>query len=287
MTALLTFLTLLAFAGNSVLCRMALESGEIDPVSFTGLRLISGAVVLLCVSALFSEKKEAVTKGTWKAGVALFIYALFFSVAYLSLGSGMGALLLFSAVQFTMLTVAFLRGERMNGVQWTGVLLAVVGLIYLVSPGLSAPDLKSSLLMIKAGVAWGVYTIEGKSSATPVLMTRNNFLRASGLTLLVGAAWYSQLEISRKALLIAVLSGGVTSGLAYALWYRVLPRLSTTQAAVLQLLVPVIAALGGALLLRESLSLRIILSSLMILGGVLCVILRKEERARADREVLS
>jgi len=211
--------------------------------------------------------------GSWKSGLMLFAYAISFSLAYLSLGSGTGALILFGTVQIVMLVAGFVSGERMGATQWISFFIAVAGFVYLLSPGISAPDLLGALLMTVAGVAWGFYTLAGKGSKAPISMTKGNFVRAVPLalvaSLLMSLFALSKIQYEPTGILIALTSGAITSGLAYALWYLVLPKLATTQAAILQLLVPLLATLGGVLFINEAFTLRIAISSALILGGVL------------------
>jgi len=268
---LLIPITLIAFAGNSILCRFALEDRLIDPASFTTLRLVGGTLMLFLLSSLLSKKsqQEKVVNGSWESAIALYIYAIAFSLAYLSLGSGMGALILFGIVQLTMLLTAFYKGERMRKKQWIGFSIALAGFLYLLSPGLSAPNLTGSLLMITAGIAWAFYTIAGRGNTNPIAMTKGNFLKASPIALIVSLAAISTVNYEPEGIFLAFTSGALTSGLAYSLWYMVLPKLSTNQAAILQLLVPPIATLGGILFIHEPFTLRIAISSISILGGVL------------------
>ncbi|MDD5364681.1 MAG: DMT family transporter [Gallionellaceae bacterium] len=269
----LTSLAMIAFAGNSLLCRAALRDTGIDAASFTAIRLASGAVMLwLAVRVRGGSPPGA---GNWPSALALFTYAAGFSFAYLSLPAATGALLLFGAVQATMIGHGLWTGERLRGGQWVGLLLAVVGLVGLLLPGLSAPPLQGAALMLAAGVAWGVYSIRGKRAGDATRVTAGNFLRAvpiaAGLSLLTANA--SALDAAGFA--YAVASGALASGIGYAIWYTVLPTLTATKAATVQLSVPVIAALGGIVLLGEHLSLRLILAAIAVLGGIALVILEK------------
>jgi drug/metabolite transporter (DMT)-like permease len=276
---LLTAFTLIAFAANSLLTRMALDGGFIDPLSFTALRLGSGALVLIPIGSLANGRivpkaAPTVTNGTWGSGLALFAYAVAFSLAYVSLTTGTGALILFGAVQITMLSAALKSGERLGPLQWLGLMAAVGGLIYLVLPGLAAPDPLGALLMALAGMAWGVYSLRGKGAASPVAMTAGNFLRAAPLALAISLVALASAHWEAAGILLALTSGVVTSGLGYILWYKALGALTTTQASVVQLLVPVLAALGGVAFLSELLSLRLIIASGLILGGVALAVLK-------------
>jgi drug/metabolite transporter (DMT)-like permease len=276
---LLTVFTLIAFAANSLLTRMALDGGFIDPLSFTALRLSSGALALIPIGWLANVrtviKSEPTTNGTWWSGLALFAYAAAFSLAYVSLTTGTGALILFGAVQVTMIGAALKSGERLDLSQWAGLLAAVGGLVYLVLPGLAAPDPLGVLLMCVAGMAWGVYSLRGKGAAAPAAMTAGNFLRSAPLALIVSLVALSSAHWETAGILLALTSGIVTSGLGYILWYKALGGLTTTQASVVQLLVPVLAALGGVAFLSELLSLRLIIASGLILGGVALAVLKR------------
>jgi drug/metabolite transporter (DMT)-like permease len=261
---------------------MALGGNLIDPVSFTAVRLVSGAVALALISLVVVKTEVAPTAaGNWGSGFALFAYAAAFSLAYLSLSTGTGALILFGAVQVTMLGAALNAGDRLSAAQWIGLAAAVSGLIYLVLPGLAAPDPVGALLMAGAGIAWGVYSIRGRGVSDPIAMTAGNFLRAAPISLIVVVVAFSSLHLELTGVLLALLSGVVTSGLGYVLWYKALRGLTTTQASVLQLLVPLLAALGGVLFLAEQVTVRLILAGALILGGVAVAVL-KSRRQTAD-----
>lgn len=268
---LLTTLAMLAFAGNSVLCRLALKHTGIDPATFTSVRLVSGALVLwLLVRVRDGRTARA---GNWPSALALFAYAAAFSWAYVSLPTAAGALLLFGAVQATMIGYGLWQGERLAPRQTLGLLAACAGLIALMLPGLSAPPLGGALLMMAAGVAWGVYSLRGKGGGDATQTTSGNFQRAALLTLILSALTLPQARLDGAGLVYAVVSGAITSGLGYAVWYTAVRGLPATSAATVQLSVPVIAALGGALFLHEPLTLRLITTSLAILGGVALVTL--------------
>lgn len=272
---LLTALAMLAFAGNSVLCRLALQHTGIDPATFTSVRLVSGALVLwLLVRVRDGRTARA---GNWPSALALFAYAAAFSWAYVSLPTAAGALLLFGAVQVTMIGYGLWQGERLAPRQTLGLLAACTGLIALMLPGLSAPPLGGALLMIAAGVAWGVYSLRGKGGGDATQTTSGNFQRAALLTLILSALTLPQAHLDSAGLAYAVVSGAITSGLGYAVWYTAVRGLPATSAATVQLSVPVIAALGGALFLHEPLTLRLVASSLAILGGVALVILGRRQ----------
>lgn len=270
---LLTAIALLAFAGNSLLCRMALLHTGMDAASFTTVRLVS-ASLMLCLLCGVSGFKPGTGKGggNWVSALALFGYAIGFSVAYIRLPAGTGALLLFGAVQATMIGWGMVRGERLTGIRLAGFALAMAGLVALLLPGLAAPPFLSALSMLGAGVAWGVYSLRGKGVANPLVATAGNFLRTLPFTLLASLLMINSLSISRAGLVYAVLSGAVTSGVGYAVWYKVLPHLKTSNAATVQLSVPVIAALGGVFLIGEPLSWRLTGAALTILLGIALVI---------------
>ena len=289
MTALiLTALTLVAFAANSLLCRMALGEHLIDPVSFTTLRLGSGALALILIFRLGGNSKrprEAI--GSWGSGFALFAYAIAFSLAYVSLNTGMGALILFGSVQVTMIGAALKSGENLGTMQWIGLAAAICGLIYLVMPGFSAPEPFGALLMCIAGIAWGVYSIRGKGISSPVTMTAGNFVRSAPMAIIASVIAYSAIHLEPYGIMLALLSGVVTSGLGYVLWYKALRGLTTTQASVVQLLVPVLAAFGGIAFLSEKLSARLIAASALILGGVALVVIKRSAEGTKRRANLT
>lgn len=269
--ALPTIFVLIAFAGNSVLTRLALNSGSIGPWSFSLLRFFSGALILL----ILAKPAASWNAGRWTAALALCAYGVFFSFAYLKLSTGTGALILFAVVQVTMLLIAFSRGERMRPLQWIGLGLAALGLVYLLSPGLEAPSLTGALMMAASGIGWGVYSILGKSKTTenvdPIAQTSGNFARAA--ILLIAATpilfWISpEFQPAPNGIMLAILSGAVTSGLGYALWYRVLKNLTVTTAAVSQLTVPVFAAIGGAIFVFEPVTPPFAISCAVVLLGV-------------------
>jgi drug/metabolite transporter (DMT)-like permease len=267
-TAVLTVLALIAFAGNSIFCRLALGEFTIDPASYTAARLISGAITLWVIARLVRGSSSAKSGGGWISGAMLFLYALAFSVAYVSLSAVTGALILFASVQITMITVGLYDGERPDLWEWSGLCIAIVGLIYLVSPGITAPSPFGSALMAIAGIAWGIYSLRGRGATDPVGATADNFLRTMPLALAVILLWSSRLTISPTGLLWAVSSGSITSGLGYVIWYAALRGLTATRAATVQLSVPVLAALGGVVVLSEAITLRLIISAVVILSGV-------------------
>ena len=273
----LTLLAMLAFAGNSLLCRMALKHTAIDAASFTTIRLLSASVVL---GVLCGFKRSVWTGGgNWPSALALFAYAAGFSFAYINLSAGTGALLLFGAVQATMIGYGIYKGERLKGLRLGGFALALVGLVVLVLPGLSAPPLLSSVSMLLAGAAWGVYSLRGKGISNPLTATAGNFVRTLPFTLLLslaaGLLMRSSFSWDSAGLGHAVLSGGLTSGIGYAIWYKALPALKATSAATVQLSVPVIAAVGGIVLLGEPVSWRLAGACVAILVGIALVIYEK------------
>lgn len=275
---ILTALTMMAFAGNSLLCRAALAETQIDAASFTLIRLLSGALTLLLL--VWIRNRSPAVRGNWRSAFALFVYAAGFSFAYIQLTAATGALLLFGAVQCTMIGYGLAKGERMNRVQTFGVLVAVGGLIGLLLPGLSAPPLLGASLMLAAGIAWGVYSLRGRGTTDATKETAGNFLRAVPFALVVSLLWLSHANMDTRGLALAVASGALASGMGYAIWYSVLPALKATSAATVQLSVPAIAAIGGALLIGEPITLRITTASIAILGGVAIFIANKGSAKR-------
>ena len=253
---------------------MALAPDLIDPVAFTSIRLVSGAGALLLLVGFISESRpEGEQQGSWWSAFALFTYALAFSLAYVTLDAGMGALILFGSVQATMIGVGMKAGERPHPVEWLGLLVAMAGLVYLVSPGLAAPNPTGAALMCVSGIAWGVYSLRGRSNKTPTWTTRGNFLRTVPMTLVAAGLALGRLHTTPRGVVIALVSGIVTSGLGYVLWYAALRGLTATRAAIVQLAVPVIAAIGGVVLLAEELTIRLWIGTVLILGGVATAIL--------------
>ncbi|MBT5030916.1 MAG: DMT family transporter [Proteobacteria bacterium] len=274
----LTSLAMIAFAGNSLLCRIALKHTNIDAASFTTIRLLSGAVILCLIVAIRSDKISG--QGNWPSAFALFTYAAGFSFAYVSLPTATGALLLFGAVQATMITYGLATGERLQKLQLFGLALAFGGLIGLLLPGLSAPPLHGSLLMLAAGAAWGVYSLRGssrdslrdKGAGDPTGVTAGNFLRTVPIAVIFSLLMLNDMSLDTAGILYAVSSGALASGIGYTIWYMALPALKATQAATVQLSVPVIAALGGVVFLSEPITLRLALASIAILGGIAIVL---------------
>lgn len=273
----LTSLAMIAFAGNSLLCRVALKHTSIDAASFTLIRLISGAATLWLLTR--TCRGNFTGSGNWLSGFALFVYAAAFSFAYVNLSAATGALLLFGAVQATMIAHGMWAGEGFLRLQLVGFVLALAGLVGLLLPGLAAPPLFGALLMLSAGVAWGIYSLRGKGKGDPTQVTAGNFLRAVPMAVALGLLMRDHASMDNAGLLYAIGSGALTSGIGYAIWYSVLPALKATKAATVQLSVPVIAALGGILFLGESLTLRLVLASIAILGGIALVILERQDTA--------
>lgn len=267
MTAVMTALAMCAFAANSILCRLALSQTSIDPATFTLVRIGSGAVVLVFLN--FARGSLAIG-GSWLAALALLAYAVGFSFAYVSLTAATGALLLFGAVQATMIIHGFVRGERLSGLQLGGLGAALGGLLALLVPGLAAPEPVNASMMIVAGVAWGAYSLLGRGNTDPLATTAGNFLRAAPLALALWAATSSSWDL--RGLVWAMLSGAVASGCGYAIWYAALPGLTAARAASVQLSVPVITALIGIGLLGEPFSARLLVVSAVVLGGIALVV---------------
>ena len=263
-----TVFALVAFAMNSVLCRLALGRSTIDAASFSTIRLLSGAVVLLFISTLFKKAKPALPRGHWTSAALLFLYAIAFSLAYISLSAGTGALILFGSVQATMLISALRSGERPHLLEWAGLFLALLGLVYLVLPGLAAPRPFHSALMAVAGISWGFYTLRGRGTRDPLADTTHNFVRALPFVVVVNLVMLREFHVSIRGAVLAVLSGALASGVGYVVWYTALKGLTATRAATVQLVVPILAAMGGVILLSENITTRLMLSALMILGGV-------------------
>lgn len=272
-TALLTLLALLAFAGNSVLCRIALKQAHIDPASFIAIRLVSGALVLALIVVLRGARPAAA--GNWRSAAALFAYAALFSFAYVGLTTATGALLLFGAVQATMIAVGIWRGERLGPWQMLGMLCAMAGLVALLLPGLEAPPLSRAAMMIAAGAAWGVYSLRAKGAGDPTSATAGNFVRAAVLAVPLYLPFLASAQMDAAGVLYALASGAITSGLGYAIWYAALQNLRPATAATVQLSVPAIAALGGVLLLAEPFTWLLAGAFAAIIGGMAVVILTR------------
>ena len=268
---------MIAFAGNSLLCRLALKQTSIDAASFTFIRIFSGATALWLIMKMRNAPwKEA---GNWPSAVALFAYAAAFSFAYNSLSAGTGALLLFGAVQATMILWGLRKGERLHAIQIIGLVVALSGLVVFLFPGLSAPPLSGSILMLGAGVAWGVYSLRGKAEKNPAGATTGNFLRAVPLAAIVSVLVLPWVRLDRAGIGYAVISGAIASGLGYVIWYTALSGLKATSAATVQLSVPVLAATGGILLLGEPITFRYLVASIAVLGGIALVVIEKDHAA--------
>jgi drug/metabolite transporter (DMT)-like permease len=272
------------------LCRLALGGGVIDAASFTTIRMVAGAAMLGAIACLRprdparasvgkpSRSPSARPAASWMSAVALFAYAITFSLAYVSLPVATGALVLFGAVQTTMLVAAVRGGERPRPIEWAGLGVAVAGLLYLVSPGLSAPSLSGAATMAASGVAWGWYSLLGRQSASPVRDTTVNFIRTVPLTLLVSLAAIARVQVTAPGAIAAAVSGAVTSGLGYVVWYAALTRLSAVRAATVQLATPVVTATGGVLFLGEQVSPRLGIAAVLILGGIAGATLARQRR---------
>jgi drug/metabolite transporter (DMT)-like permease len=273
-TIALTVLAMVAFAANSLLCRVALRDSHIDPASFGGIRVTAGALVLAVAMRVRSRPAAPVD---WRAAAMLFAYVAAFSFAYLTLPAGTGALILFGAVQLTMFAVGLARGERFASRGWAGLALALAGFIVLVLPGVAAPPLGGAMLMAVAGAAWGVYSLRGRGVPDPLAATASNFLRALPLALLLGLMFAARAHADIAGGMLAIASGALTSGLGYVIWYAALRGLSALQAASVQLSVPVIAAVGGTLWLDEVFTARLFVAVVAILGGIGLVLM---DRAR-------
>jgi drug/metabolite transporter (DMT)-like permease len=269
---LLTCLAMIAFAGNSLLCRAALKHTAIDPATFTTVRMLSGAIALWLIVRM--RAGTSARGGSWRSALALFAYAGAFSFAYVELSAATGALLLFGAVQATMILFGLCKGERLNPWQGIGLASALAGLAVLLLPGLSAPPLHSAILMAGAGIAWGVYSLRGKGAGDPLAATAGNFLRAVPFAMISSLALLAMVRVDAEGIVYAIASGALTSGVGYAIWYAALRGLSATGAATVQLSVPVIAAIGGVLLLGEPITLRLLGASIAVLGGIALVVIK-------------
>ena len=276
-TVLLTLLAMIAFAANSVLCRLALGAGHIDAASFASVRVISGALALAAI-VIYRSDGRVERDANWRSALALFVYMVFFSFAYLSLGAGTGALILFAAVQLTMFIVALRAGETFSALSWVGLILAIAGLVYLVSPGVTAPEPLGAILMTIAGIAWGVYSLLGRQVKDPTRATAWNFILSVPLVIVTSLLFMRQFHATTTGVALAVASGVVASGIGYVIWYTALRGLAATSAATVQLSVPVIAAIGGVLLLAEDVTVRLVVASVATLGGVAIVLLERRKK---------
>ena len=268
---LLTTFAMLAFAANSVLCRLALVdnggAASIDAASFTSIRLISGAVILAIIMLLRTREFKPKNINSISV-IMLFTYAICFSFSYIEIATGTGALILFGTVQLTMILFGLTKGEHPGYLAWVGILFAFTGLVYLLLPGVSAPPLLSALLMMVAGLAWGIYSLRGKGISNPLIATGWNFIGTLPLVLVTYLVFHNEAHLTQKGIALAILSGAFASGIGYSIWYTALLYLTVTRAATVQLTVPIIAAIGGVMLLSEQLSLRLVLASIAVLGGV-------------------
>ncbi len=277
-TAFLTAIAMIAFAANSLLCRMALGAGLIDAASFATIRVVAGATVLTLI-ALPRWRARGRGKTDPIAVTTLFLYMTFFSFAYLSLAAGTGALILFGAVQLTMLSAALHGGERFSWLCWVGLALALLGLVYLVWPGLVAPDPQGAVFMIVAGIAWGIYSLRGRLAADALGATANSFIYSVPLVVVVSLFTLADVQASPRGIGLAIASGAVASGLGYVVWFTALGGLTATRAATVQLSVPIIAAFGGALLLSEDVTARLLIASTATLGGIWIVLAQRAKAA--------
>ena len=264
----MTTLAMIAFAGNSIICRLALRDAAIDPASFTSIRLASGALTLLAIVLVLGPGNRLRQHGSWWSAITLFAYAISFSYAYLSLSAGTGALILFGTVQGTMIGAGLLAGDRPSTVEWLGWTVAVSGLVWLLLPGIDAPPPAGSLLMAVAGITWGIYSLRGRREADALVANASNFSLSLVLVAVLAMLTVDRETVSSEGVWLAVLSGAITSGLGHVIWYRALEYLSSMQAALVQLSVPAIAMAGGALLLGEILTGRLLLASTLVLGGI-------------------
>jgi len=264
----LTGVAMLAFAGNSILCRLALRDGAIDPASFTSIRLVSGAVTLMIIFWITRRGDTPRAHGSWLSACVLFFYAICFSYAYITLSAGAGALILFGFVQGTMIAIGIWSGDRPTTPEWLGWSLAFAGLVWLVLPGVEAPPWSGASLMAVAGIAWGVYSIRGRTESDALASTASNFMLTIPMVAVLTLVTFTGADISTHGITLAVVSGAITSGIGYVIWYAALEYLSAIQAALVQLSVPAIATAGGVLLLLEPLSLRLLIASTLVLGGI-------------------
>jgi drug/metabolite transporter (DMT)-like permease len=278
-----TIAALIAFAANSVLCRIALKDNAIDASSFTAIRLLSGVLMFLILFSFKAKSSKSISEknaSSWKSGLVLFIYAITFSFAYISLDTGTGALVLFGAVQLTMIIASIVKGNKLHISEWAGVVISFSGLAYLVYPTLITPDFSGFILMGLSGIAWGIYTLAGRGSANPMKDTAFNFMYTLPLILCLMLMTFPMINVSFDGAVLAVISGAFASALGYTIWYIALGGLSETEAAVVQLSVPVIAAIGGVLFISESISMRLIIACILVLGGILTVLIGRWKFAK-------
>lgn len=269
----LALFTMIAFAANSILCRLALKNTLIDPITFTTIRLLSGILVLGMIG--ITQGKTSLHSGNWLSSLALFFYALFFSLSYVTLPAGLGAILLFGSVQISMISYGLIKKERFNGIQLMGLLMAIVGLGILFLPGVTTPPLLGSLMMLISGLSWGIYSLRGKGSKNPLDDTFGNFLRTAPLIVIVLFINGTKSHFDYHGAIYAVLSGGIASAVGYSVWYIVLPKLKAIFAATIQLTVPIFASLASIVLLDEVITLKLTLASFLVLLGTGVVIVKK------------
>lgn len=277
-TVLLTVVAMVCFAANSLLCRLSLAPDLIDPASFTSARVLSAAALLNLVVVLRHRTLSPIARFNARSIASLFGYLIFFSFAYTRLSAGTGALILFAAVQLTMFSIALWEGERFSGWSWFGLLLAMLGLLYLVQPGVTAPDHIGAMSMALSGAAWGLFSLFARGERDPVTANASNFLWCLIPAAMVNLYWIDQAHVSATGLGLAIASGAIASGLGYIVWYFVLSRLTAMRAATVQLSVPAIAALGGALLLGEAITMRLVVASVAMLGGIAIAVMQRTRR---------
>jgi drug/metabolite transporter (DMT)-like permease len=275
---ILTLLAMIAFASNSLLCRLALKQTSTDAASFTLIRIISGAVALWLIMIMRQRVESTPLQGNWLSGLALFVYAAAFSFAYITLSVATGALLLFGAVQAAMILWGLRKGESLDLRQLFGLTVALAGLVVLLLPGLSAPPLDGAMLMLGAGAAWGIYSLRGRGTSDAISATAGNFIRAVPFAVVLSLAFIPQLRVDATGIFYAVLSGAIASGVGYVIWYLALPSLKAASAATVQLAVPVLTAAGGILLLAEPLTIRFLIASAAVLGGIALVVIPPRHR---------
>jgi len=295
-SAIFTLLSILSFSANAVICRWALDHQLIDPMSFTSLRLGSAALVLFVVMMWFSLRKakaqkldvnqpiKPISKGSWKAAIILFVYTITFSYGYVSISTATGALLLAGVVQFTILGYAVRNGEKLHRAEWVGVALALIGLLYLVYPKLTTPSWWGLVLMTISSYAWGLYTINGRKSLNPLSDSAFNFYRTLPMVAIASMVILSFTEhafITPQGFLLGVISGGITTGLGYILWYTALPKISSSMASASQLLVPLFAAFGAMWLIGEPINLTFMIAASLMLGGLGLVVHGRNQHRKA------
>ncbi|WP_139302527.1 DMT family transporter [Thalassotalea sp. PP2-459] len=268
----LTLLTLIAFAGNSVLCRLAVKEGYIDPASYTNIRLVAGVFALWLIF-LFTHKpaKLTVNKNNWLGGISLYLYAITLSYGYLTVETGIGAVVLFGAVQVTLVLFSFIKGHKISLLEWLGLLIAFIGFVYLMADELGQPSLIGLILMTISGITWGIYTQSGLDGLAPIQNTTANFTCTIPLILVSMFLITTEVSLSFQGIILAIISGAVTSAIGYALWYNILPSFTSIQAGVVQLLVPIVAAIGGVIFVNDAITIKLFIASLLVLGGAALV----------------